>query len=58
MIDELARVDALVGGVDSITSAWDVDQYLCLDGKLMSLGKLAQVDAAIIKDLKAVADSR
>lgn len=58
MFDELLRVDAIVSGVASITSAWDVDQYICLDGKPMSLGKLADVDATIIKDLKAVADSR
>ncbi len=58
MIDELARVDAFVDSVASIISAWDVDQYLCLDGKPMSLGKLADVDATIIKDLKAVTDSR
>lgn len=58
MVDELSRVDATVGGVAAITSAWDVDQYLYLDGKTIPLSELANVDASIIKDHKAVADFR
>lgn len=58
MVDELSRVDAIVSGVASITSAWDVDQYLSFDGKTVPLTKLADVDASIIKDLTAVADCR
>jgi hypothetical protein len=56
--DVLARSNSVIQGVQMIHSAWDVDRFIKLNGERMRLAEIADVDAAIIKDLDSVAQSR
>ncbi len=56
-VDEIDRQRAIIAGAEMILENWKVDTLLAIEGDLIPISKLAEVDAKIIKDLVTVSES-